>query len=356
VLLLAFVPAAAFFAIGVWLQPLDGDLTRAGSFSQRHYGWNSTQLVYGTLRHSLGPYDRRFDIVVYGDSFAVAMPSHQWQNRLAEATGQSVLTLNVYTEPLDSVLANPVFAASPPKAFVLTLAERHFPEQLSKLSGCEPVATPAPSTHAAAVPTPPKTLSQATLPPPANLVESKRQTEWHDLREVKIGYAAKTVFHSLLRAVSSRERTKVVRVALTRDDLFSNLDPSATLIYRGDVDKVAQWQGEGIDRLACRIETLRRRVEANGVTRLVIVLPPDKLTAYEPYLAAGELRGQSRLAELAQRLPRVLPRVDQAIAAAIAAGHVDVYLPNNTHWGSAGHLAAGEAVALFIAGLDASQN
>ena len=344
-LLLAFVPAAAFFAIGVWLQPLDGDLTRTGSFSQRHYGWNSTQLVYGTLRHSLGPYDRPFDVVVYGDSFAVAMPSHQWQNRLAEATGQSVITLNVYTEPLASVLGNPVFVATPPKAFVLTLAERHFPEQLSKLSDCDAGATPLPQRPpAGSMVTPP-----STLPPVTGRVESQRQTHWSDLREVRIGYAAKTVFHSLLRAVSSRERTKVVRVALTRDNLFSSLDSARTLVYRGDVDKVAQWQAEGLDGLACRVETLRRKIEANGVTRFVLLVAPDKLSAYEPYLATDDHRGLSRLAELGERLPGTMPRVDSAIAAIIAEGQIDVYLPNNTHWGYAGHLAAGEAVARFIA-------
>lgn len=348
VLLLAFVPAAAFFAVGVWLQPLDGDLTRAGSFSQRHYGWNSTQRVYRTLQHSLGPYDKPFDIVVYGDSFAVAMPSHQWQNRVAEATGRSVITLNVYTEPLARVLHNPAFVANPPQAFVLTLAERHFPEQLAKLSPCEPGAAPPPpapdvGAQESALPAMP-----TDLPPIGDPAESRRQTEWQDLREVKIGYAAKTVFHSLLRAVSSRERTKVVRVSLTRDNLFSNLDPGRTLVYRGDVDKVAQWQAEGIDGLVCRIETLRRRIEANGVTRFVLLVPPDKLTAYEPYLATDEYRGLSRLAELGRRLPQTMPRADAAVAAVIAAGHIDVYLPNNTHWGTAGHLAVGEAVARFL--------
>ncbi|HEY5762647.1 MAG TPA: hypothetical protein VIS73_05535 [Rhodocyclaceae bacterium] len=348
VLLLAFLPAALFFAIGIWLQPLDGDLTRAGSFSQRHYGWNSTQIVYRTLRYSLGPYDRPYDVVVYGDSFAVAMPSHQWQNRLAEATGLSVITLNVYTDPLARVLENPVFVATPPKVFVLTLAERHFPEQLAKLSDCAPDATPPQSEMVAAAPANALPAMPTDLPTIADAVETRRQTHWQDLREVKIGYAAKTVFHTLLRAVSKRERTKVVRVSLTRDDLFSNLDPGRTLVYRDDVDKVAQWQAEGLDGLVCRIETLRRRIEANGVTRFVLLVAPDKLTAYEPYLATDDYRGLSRLAELAERLPGTMPRVDTAIAAVIAAGHVDVYLPNNTHWGSAGHLATGEAVARFI--------
>ena len=371
-LLFAFMPAAALFAYGIWLQPLDGDLTRAGSFPQRQYGWNAPQTVFRQPLYASGAYDRPYEVVVIGDSFATAMPQYQWQNRLVAATGLSVLTLNSYDVRLDDVLRSDLFATNPPRFLILTLVERHFPEQLAKITDCLPQALPAigsaPATAAAGPAAPPAPLAVAaggvpvdgspapvaptpfTLPAIADPLELVRQTRWGDLRDVKLGYAAKVALYGAIRGFTGREPGKVLRVALTRDDLFSNIDPGTTLIWRGDVRKTAQWQATGLDDLGCRIETLRRRVEANGITRFVMMLPPDKLTAYRRWLAPPHDADLSRLDELARRHPQTMPRVDRAIVAAIAAGHRDVYLPNNTHWGIAGHLAAGQAVADFLGG------
>lgn len=374
-LLLAFLPAACFFAYGIWLQPLDGDLTRAGSFPQRQYGWNAPQTVFRQPLYASGAYDRPYDVVVIGDSFATAMPQYQWQNQLAAATGLSVITLSSYDVAVDDVLRGEVFAARPPRALILTLVERHFPEQLARIAACDRAATResaglAPTAAApAARPMPPDGMpgsaaaAPATraaegaaagrspaiaLPAIADPLELVRETRWSDLRDVKLGYAAKVALYELVRTLTGREPGKAFRVALTRDDLFSNADPGRTLIWRGDLRKTAQWQAAGLDELGCRIETLRRRVEANGITRLVMMLPPDKLTAYRPWLAPPHDADLSRLDELAERHPQTMPRIDRAIVAAIAAGHRDVYLPNNTHWGIAGHLAAGQAVAEFV--------
>lgn len=365
-LLFAFLPAAALFAYGIWLQPLEGDLTRAGSFSQRQFGWNAPQTVFRQPLYANGPYDRPFDVVVVGDSFATAMPQYQWQNQLAAATGLSVITLSSYDVRLDDVLRSEVFAATPPRLLMLTLVERHFPEQLAKITDCRPtlageeVPAAAASVQGTAAAAPvagdvpalaaPGAAEPAARQGPAiaDPLELVRETRWSDLREVKIGYAAKVAMYDAIRGLTGREPGKVLRVALTRDDLFSNAAPDTTLIWRGDVRKTAQWQAAGLDELGCRIESLRRRVEANGVTRFVMVLPPDKLTAYRPWLAPPHDVDLSRLDELARRHPQTMPRIDRAIAATIAAGQRDVYLPNNTHWGIAGHLAAGQAVAEFV--------
>lgn len=344
VLLFAFIPAAMLFAYGIYLQPIDGDLPRVGSFSQRQYGWNGTQRVFSRPRYASGPYDRAYDVVVVGDSFATAMPLHQWQNHLAAATGLSIVTLSSYDIHVDDILQSRVFARHPPRFFIVTLVERTFPEQLAKLTDCRPVA-PAVARERRPAEAAPAGLSLPAIAEPIDLV---RETRWNDLRDVKVGYAAKVALYTVIRSVSGREPGKVLRVELTRNDLFSNIDPATTLIWKGDVRKTAQWQAAGLDELGCRVETLRRKVEANGVTRFVMLVPPDKLTAYRPWIAPPHDTEISRLDELARQHTETMPRVDRAIAAAIEAGHRDVYLPNSTHWGIAGHLAAGQAVAEFI--------
>src|SRR5205085_9650327 len=45
-LALALIPAWALFAIGVYLEPVWGDLTRIGSYAERDFGWNKPQLEF----------------------------------------------------------------------------------------------------------------------------------------------------------------------------------------------------------------------------------------------------------------------------------------------------------------------
>ena len=71
---------------------------------------------------------------------------------------------------------------------------------------------------------------------------------------------------------------------------------------------------------------------------------PDKLTAYADFVSDRKLRNLSALAELSKQNPDSMPRVDLALKSAIAQGVQDVYLPNDTHWGSIGNQIAAETL------------
>ncbi|MGE0096820.1 MAG: hypothetical protein AB7S86_00600 [Hydrogenophaga sp.] len=342
VLLLAFVPAALFFFVGIYLQPLDGDLTRIGSHAERDHGWNAPQAVFEQPRYTQGDYTLGHDMVVIGDSFATAMPQHQWQNQLAAATGMSIVTVSSYTTSVAAVLQSSVFAQQPPRFFVLTYTERHFPSQIGKDVQCDGFV---PVLHASM---PVEVQPAAALPTIDNPMFLHRQTHWSDWRDVKLAHAAKHVVYGVVRSAFGHEPTKALSIGLSRTDLFSSAKPSTMLVFRGDVDKVAQWREAGLDELSCRIEKLRQRVEANGHTRFVLLVPPDKLTAYSPWTNRHDLQSLSQLAELSQRHPSVMPRLDQALITAIGQGHKDVYLPNNTHWGSNGHLVVAQTLIHFL--------
>lgn len=343
VLLLALLPAAAFFCLGIYLQPLDGDLTRIGAYAERDYGWNGPQSVFDRPRYTSGAYTSGHDIVVIGDSFATAMSQHQWQNHVAAATGMSIVTMSSYTASVQQLLQSEVLATQPPRFFVLTYVERHFPQQIGKDASCDgstPAALPANS--------PPVAKPAVSIPAITDPVVLHRQTHWDDWRDVKLAHAARHVAYGLARRAFGHEPTKALRIDLDRADLFTNAEPRSTLVFRSDVDKAVQWKEAGLDELSCRIESLRKQVEANGRTRFVLMVPPDKLTAYSPWTTRADLQGLSRLADLSDRHPATMPRFDQALAAAIDAGHKDVYLPNNTHWGSTGHLVAAQTLIDFM--------
>ncbi len=57
-----------------WLDPVDGDLTRIGGYSENHFGWNDPQESFGEnitqFQRADDSFDKAYDIVVYGDSFS----------------------------------------------------------------------------------------------------------------------------------------------------------------------------------------------------------------------------------------------------------------------------------------------
>lgn len=176
----------------------------------------------------------------------------------------------------------------------------------------------------------------------------ERSTRWDDWRNVPLGVGYKYVQRSLWQLVTGRQTTDAWEYRLTRSDLFSSERSNRLLVFRKDIQKTGEWTAAGPSALDCQLAELRRKVQANGRTRLVVMVPPDKLTAYTPWITDPSVQGLSELEALASRHPDLIPPVHRALNAAIAAGITDVYLPNNTHWGIKGHLVAGQVVADFL--------
>jgi hypothetical protein len=120
------------------------------------------------------------------------------------------------------------------------------------------------------------------------------------------------------------------------------------LVFKDDFQKVPQWHKMDLSEMACRIEQIRKLVEANGKTKFILMVAPDKLTAYSDFLSDKNWRDVSLLAGLSEKLPDVIPRIDLAITSAIRAGEQDVYWPDDTHWGSTGHQITAETLLGFM--------
>ena len=338
---LVLLPGALLFGWAIRLGPVDGDLTRVGAFSEQDHGWNGVQHIHSRVLYQTGAYDRPFDVVVLGDSLSVAMPQHQWQNALVEATGLSVLTRNIYDTRLDTLLASPAYRDHPPAYVVLQIVERQLPELLAQQATCDPAAASQPRPPVVALPDRP-------TGPPASRVPLERVKTWSGWQDVRAEFAAKHLAYGLLRRWTDFQPGKARALALQRDDLLSSTRADTLLVFRADIDKTAQWDRVTLDGLACLAHGARAKVERNGRTRFVLMVAPDKLTAYAAQLRDEVLRGASRLPALAERLPDLVPRLDLALQQAVATGTRDVYLPNNTHWGIAGHDVTARALLDFL--------
>ena len=115
----------------LYIQPIDGNLTRMGGYSERDFGWTIPQksLVNKSANHKT--YDKYYDIVVYGDSFS---KQELWQSFLSEKTGFSFLTLYWDETPIEDVLSNPTFISKPPKLFIFETGEGAFQNRFLTLN------------------------------------------------------------------------------------------------------------------------------------------------------------------------------------------------------------------------------
>jgi hypothetical protein len=166
----------------------------------------------------------------------------------------------------------------------------------------------------------------------------------HRYDEQQLTYARDFVLRNV-------ERTLVgppsgVREFALRSARFSSLHPRALLVVSHDVEK-AQWTPDDVERMRCQLLRLQRRVEATGTTRFVALLIPDKLSAYHADLI--DLSPPPSVLDAVIDPSLNAPRVDKALRAAIEAGTLDVYLPDDTHFGAAGYAVTAEAVRRFIA-------
>ena len=347
---LVLLPAVGLFVMGVYLQPLDGDLTRLGFFAEREFGWNAPQVQFPDTRLDLpggltdpGQFRRYHDVVVLGDSFAWGSPKLQWQNYLIAATNWSVATQNINSVRLNDVLANPVFREHPPRILIVESVERelihHLQENKLGCGGASLAPASRPGVDAAFA----RPLDwDGMLSGKTARVE--RQIRWSD---VKLSYVRDYVLDRLARHSFRNGRSDSVRVQLSSPAPFSSTNKGAMLVYKDDLNKVESWREEW-PKVDCWIDEMRRQVEANRYTRLVLMIAPDKLTAYAEFLSDPDMKNASLLAHLSDRHPNVTPRLDRYLIAAIQRGDQDVYLPNNTHWGSNGHRIAAETLLHFL--------
>ena len=318
----------------VYIEPLDGELTRLGGYAERDFGWNGVQRRLGQDVVLTDHYDRYHDVVVIGDSFS---KPGLWQSLFRKETSLSFATLDVVTTSLDEFVAGEPFRSFPPRLMVVEIGERMLLDKFgSPRMTCSQAARVAPQDH----PRQDLVATQVSL-------QDDLRPRTVDLGNVNLKYALLFLQRSFVRSVLGHDFTRVRQYPLTRSDLFTSRRSDRILVYSNDLIK-ANWTAADVRAAACAIKTLQDRVEANGRTRFALMLVPDKSSAYADYITEPELRSMVRIDPiLAAQGINLLPLSD-LIKAAIAAREPDVYLPNDTHFGIRGHELAARSLIRFL--------
>jgi len=337
--------AAAVIGFGLTTPPYVGDLTRLGGYREDSFGWRAPQLRYQPPLYVTDRIEADTDVLVLGDSMTVHRSGEQtdngtyWPNWLAAETGWRISALHRNEHTVEEVLAMPDYQAHRPKLLILEFVERaisgldrltdaaahRYGCGVSEPSGQLPVAAPLLGAVA------------ASTAQPRSFFRSEPAQPWLDF---SIG--GHRLKHELLRRLVP-DLTETASFTLTRADLFSNAQPQTLLVLREDLAKI-DFPEQRLQRLDCGLRALQQEVQADGRTRFVVMIVPDKLSAYRPYVRQLPEHYPNLIAQLARDTPLVLPRMDLAFDLALAAGTQDLFLPNDSHIGAAGHRLVAETL------------
>lgn len=331
---------AGVYYLALDFQPLRGDLTRLGGYSENEFGWNGQELIFNPPLARGGTLNGQYDIAVLGDSFSSrTTPDRQtrlgsfWTDFLVADTGLSVGVFDRSRTPVEQYLASASFRTHPPKLVVYESVERALEPNLSQPARACPDLPPYKPFDMAIRPT-----NKA----PSTIGRDRGGL----LAEGQFDLATDYFKKNFIRSILGKNETPVVRFKLSRSDLFTSRRSTELLVIFDDTTK-SRWSAAQWKNFACNLLQLRAEVESNGVTRFVALLAPDKGTVYRNYITPPrQFPNGTEILAVNPAIP--MPRIDIALKTAAAAGVKDLYMPNDTHWGTAGSRIAAATVAQFL--------
>ena len=281
-------------------------------------------------------YKQYYDVVVLGDSFSVTSPRAQWQNYLVQSTGLSLATYKVDDIDIESFVASPAYKDHPPRIVIYETVERAFVGRTNSWSkgDCQTAPTPA-------FKGPPIEIRPGNQPLSSH-TRNTRNGPLHPNLSSGVHYLKR-----LIKKTFSKKSNQAIKIALNRSDLFSNRQSDHVLIYRNDFERY-RVSKEDLNGAICGLSYIQNTFQKNGKTFFVGMIAPDKLTTYMNVYKNFDHDKIHWMEEIAKHPELNVPRLDVALQSEIARGVRDIYLPNDTHWGSAGHKITAETLYKYL--------
>lgn len=320
-----------------YIQPIQGDLTRLGGYSERDYGWNIPKRMLNDSVTLARTYDKYYDIVVLGDSFSNL---GLWQSYLANDYNMTFTTLHWDNNTIESIINSQIFKDNPPKLFIIELGTRSFPIRFtSSNSTCNSEMVERNKSRL--------NLEVANQHSSFSYAYRNTYTKWN---EVNLKFALLYLENSLLRMLIKNDFSKVMRYDLTRNDLFSNKNNDSVLLLSTWFDSKV-WSDEEISKAICSVIDIQNKVQSNGRTLFILLPIPDKSSAYKKYIKNPSFSDINNISIQLANSKINTPKIELLIAKAIDAGDKDVYLPNDTHFGTIGYELVAKSIKDLLANL-----
>jgi len=310
---------------GWWAEPLFGDLTRIGKWTEHDFGPNTEHPIIHF--QSSGQSLPNHDVVVLGDSFTAR---NLWQSVLFDNSGYIVKSFQYGSQNCIPAWIEAAIAEPTNSIIMVETVERSFIERFSHIPSCSN-RKPIPSDVPAGI----TTNLRPDFPPTLNplyLLYSAINTGKLNIFPEK-NFNSNGVINIPLRAECAR---------------FSNRRNDRLLYYAED-DMKQQWSAQEIRDAVANVLHIQKEVERSG-KKFVFIIAPDKSSVYQTCL-------------LRDNAIRTMPNINEIlIASGVNAPNmqttfkdkintiVDLYDPDNTHWSEAGYILAGETISRYISG------
>jgi hypothetical protein len=309
--------------------PIDGDLTRTGGYSERDFGWNSTQPVIDVAPN--GKINANPDALVLGDSFS---GRNVWQSAFAARSGKAIQSFH-YNQVgcianwIDHALKHPTA-----RLIIVEVIERELLKRFASMPGCKPTQ-PIPLEIQ-----PGKTAPQRTTWPP----------EWH------VYHAYRVALNTLEMQLKPHERIRSNLVAARSSVINAPLEPGCAnfsnrradrLLYLALDEDKQYWSHDDQARAIAHMSKLQQLVRARG-KELVIVVVPDKLSVYWHCLQNKGTTGKARGFADALTVSGIdAPDLFKEFRLK-SDSVVDLYYPNNTHLSVSGYVLMADTLWQFL--------
>lgn len=328
------------YALALTLEPIDGDLTRTGPYLESEFGWNAPQEQFEKDLYVLEKnekYDKYYDVVIVGDSYSTMEFTYQWQNYLKLMTGLSSITFNIHSTDIDKLLTSENFKKHPPKILIWQFVERSIslgPRYTS--TDCTPEANPS--------------LTPVSISPSGDTAipyERDRTVSFFSPNFNESSHYLKYFSRGFFVSKMGKH-SRTIRLPLNTGGLFSSKNDREILLFNRDFWKVQRFKEEFLESRRCYITHIQNLSQKNGKTFFVALPAPDKTTVYEDFVEFREIKNINLL-ELLDTDPRLhFVRLDRTFKKKIKEGVVDIYPPNETHWGSRGHRIVVETLIQYL--------
>jgi hypothetical protein len=316
------------FALSYWQQPLSGDLSRIGFYSERDYGWQARQAKQ--MIEPSGAGIVRPDFWVLGDSFS---RGNQWQSRIQQQTSLSSQTFHY--DKVDCVNQWMTQAAEHPsiRTVILEVAQISLLTRFGGLADCGGKASK-----------PIEVVASSISGEPSNNFHPS--TDWR-------------IKHSALTQINTWRINHLANSTLSDDQVsnsplkpscanFSNRRSDRLLYQTGSLDHPRK-TAETYALTAANLLRLQKQVEAHGKKFLLVVIP-DKFSAYQSCIADDKASAGKAAISTCDFLSRagihcanLLPLIE-----AERSKTPDLYLPNDTHFSHAGYRLMANAVLPYL--------
>lgn len=316
---------AIIFSLGLFIQPLSGDLTRLGALAERSWGWNHPQTI-PPIRPRLAT--DKTSILVIGDSFS---DPNIWQtlleNELERFTQNYSWDALGHFGCLNAKILQIAKQAPEITDLILEVVERDF---VSRFGGVQmPTSC---SVH-------PIDSSEAR---PAVLASIARRPTFA-LQIPDLIYALKAAFGETLAFSQITPVGAAFLAPLVTDRFFSNRRSARLLYYSGDHQKNS-WQTSDVADAITNLQELSREARSLGI-RITVVVIPDKSSVYAEHIQGAALPIiQFPLWRQLARAGVASLNVKDLYQNALST-HLDLYLPNDTHLGFNGYYLLAKALA-----------